>query len=79
MLPRRSHMLSPLTKITPYKRKFKWTKIEQYSFNEIKRIVSQDNLLTYPHFKKAFNIHTDARNLKLGAVISQKSKPISFL
>ena len=39
MWTRRSHMLAPLTKITPNKRKYKWTKIEEDAFNGIKRIV----------------------------------------
>ena len=48
MWSRRSQMLAPLTKITSTKVKFKWTKIEQDAFDEIKWILSRDNLLTYP-------------------------------
>ena len=40
--------------------------------------MARDTLLTYPGFNESFKIHTDARNLKLGAVILQKGKPISF-
>ena len=78
MSPRKSHMLAPLTRITPNKVKFKWTKIEQNTFDKIKRIVAHYTLLTYPDFNKTFKIHTDARNYQLGAVISQKFKPIPF-
>ena len=35
-----SHMLAPVTKITPSKVKFKWTKIEQEALEEIKRILA---------------------------------------
>ena len=49
-----SHILAPLTKITSTKLKFKWTKIEQYNFDEIKRIVARDTLLTYPYFNEEF-------------------------
>ena len=52
--------------------------LEQYAFDKIKRIVARDTLLTYPDFNENFKIHTDARNLKLGAVILQNVKPISF-
>ena len=48
MWPRRSHTLSPLTKLKSINRKCNWTKFEQNAFDEIKRIVSRDNLLTYP-------------------------------
>ena len=40
MWPRRSHMLSPLTKLTSIKRKFKCTEVKQDTFDEIKRIVA---------------------------------------
>ena len=58
--------------------KFKWTKIEQYAFNEIKRIAARDTLLTDPDFNETLKIHTDANNLQLWAVISQKGNPIDF-
>ena len=59
MCPRRSHTLVSLPKITFNKRKFKWTKVEKYIFDEIKRIVARDTLLTYPDFNEAFKIHND--------------------
>ena len=40
--------------------------------------MDQDNLLAYTDFNKEFKINTDASKLQLGAVIIQKSKPISF-
>ena len=41
---RRSHTLSPFTKITSSKVKFKWAKIKQDYFKEIKWIVDRDVL-----------------------------------
>ena len=70
MWPIRSHTLEPLTKITSNKRKFKWTKIEQDAFDEIKRILGHDNLLTYPDFNEVFKIQFNARNFQLGEVVS---------
>ena len=58
----------PLTKRTTIKVNFKWTKIEQDAFNEIKRIVDRDTLLTYPDFNEYFKIHTDNRKFQSGAV-----------
>ena len=78
MWPRWSHMFGPLTKITPNKRNFKWTKIEQDAFDEIKRIVARYNLLTYPDFNETFKIHTDASDFQLEAVVIQKGKLVAF-
>ena len=69
MWARRSHELLPLTKIISSKVKFKWTKIEQDDFDEIKRIVERKTLLTFPGFNEEFKIHTDASDFQLGAVI----------
>ena len=40
------------------------------------RIVDHYNLLTSPDFNGTFKIHTDASAFQLGAVISNKLKPI---
>ena len=40
--------------------------------------MARDTLLTYPDSNENFKIHTDASDLKLGAVILQKGKPIAF-
>ena len=41
--------------------KFKWTKIEQYDFDEIKQIVAHNNLSSYIDFNEEFKMITDAR------------------
>ena len=78
MWPRRSHILAPLTIRTYIKRKFKWTQVKQDAFGKIKQIATRGTLLTYPGFNEKNKIHNDARAFQLGAVISQKCKPISF-
>ena len=40
--------------------------------------MARDTLLTYPDFNEALKIHTDASAFQLGAVISQKYKPIDL-
>jgi hypothetical protein len=41
-------------------------------------MVSRETLLNYPDWSKPFDIHTDASDKQLGAVISQNGKPIAF-
>ena len=44
--------LASLTNITPSKVKFKWNKIKQDSFYEIKWIAARNTLLAYPEFNE---------------------------
>ena len=78
MFARRAHLLAPLTKLTSTKTKFKWTDVEQKAFEAVKRAVGREALLAYPDFNEEFDIYTDASDYQLGAVISQKGKPIAF-
>ena len=78
MWTRRSHTLAPLTKLTSIKRNFKWKQVKQDDFDKIKRIMARNTLLTYLEFNEAFKIHADVSAFQLGAVISQKGKPIDF-
>ena len=48
MWPMRLHKLAPSPKLTSIKRKIKWTKFEQDTFEKIKRIMARDTLLNYP-------------------------------
>ena len=52
--------------------------VKQYAFEKIKRIAAQNNLLTYTYFNEEFKIHTSDSAFQLGAVISQKGKPLNF-
>ena len=78
MWPRRVHILAPLTKLTSKNVKFHWGEVEQNAFDEMKKIVGRETLLSYPNFDEEFVIHTDASKTALGAVISQCGKPIAF-
>ena len=78
MCPRRSHTLATLNIMMSNKSKFEWTKVEHDDLNKIKRTMARDNLSTYPDFNGTLNIHTYASAFQLGAVISQKFKPITF-
>ena len=56
-----------------------WHRSEQQNaFDTMKKIISWEALLAYPDFNEQFDIHTDASHTQLGAVISQKGKPIAF-
>ena len=75
---RRSELLAPLTSMTSKNVKFEWTAEHQHSFDNVKKIICREVMLTYPDFYKSFHIYTDASDTQLGAVITQDEKPIAF-
>ena len=78
MCHKRAHTLDPLTKLCSTKVKFKWTDVENNPFIEMKKILGCEILLSYTNFSEMFIIHTDARKMQLGGMISQNGKPINF-
>ena len=48
-------------------------------FNELKRMVSAETLLSYPERTTPFIVHTDAYDKQLGAITSQNNKTFTFL
>ena len=76
MWQKRSELLAPLTALTSKNVKYNWKDEHQKCFEAIKRVIEREVLLGYPDFNPQFEIHTYASKLQLGAVISQKGKPI---
>ena len=74
----RSEILAPLTALTSINQPWKWSDKEQNAFDTMKKIMARETILAYPNFEIPFDIHTDASAYQLGAVISQKGKPIAF-
>jgi RNase H-like domain found in reverse transcriptase len=78
MWVKRSHVLAPLATLTSNKKKWDWGPQQDVAFNIAKKIIAREVMLAYPDFNEPFEIHTDASHYQLGAVISQKGKPIAF-
>ena len=57
---------------------FIWTKLHQKSFDLIKKVIAKETLLAYANFNARFDLHIDASQTQLGAVISQDNKIIAF-
>ena len=76
---RRSDVLHPLTTAaSKYIPKHTWTPLMNKSFNEIKRIISQNVLLVRPYLNEPFGICTNASDFQLGSVIVQNICPLAF-
>jgi hypothetical protein len=76
----RSHIMAPLTELSKGKKgqPIKWMQEHEDAFQAIKKVITQDTMLTYPDWSKPFIVHTDASDKQIGAVISQNNKPIAF-
>ena len=49
-----------------------WQSCHQEAFNQLKRLCSEAPILAYADYTKPFRVYTDASEIGLGAVISQK-------
>jgi hypothetical protein len=74
MRVRRGELLAPLTSMTSKNVKFNWTDENQKAFENVKKVICREVMLTFP-----FHIYTDASDKQLGAVITQDENPIAFL
>ena len=77
MWKKRSELLAPLTSLTSTESKWDWIDKHQKVFDAIKNIISRKTLLSYPDFTNSFDIHTDASDLHMGAVIRQNKNQLS--
>ena len=88
---KRSDVLAPLTdlvgesgetKVTKQngtkKIPFHWDQSHQKAFEAIKTTIARDVVLAYPDYSQVFEIYTDASSRQLGAVITQRGRPIAF-
>lgn len=48
------------------------------AFNTCKELITNAPILTYPDFSKIFCVTTDASNVAIGGVLSQRNMPVSF-
>ena len=72
MSKRYLHVLASLSKLTKlsHKKKLPWGQEQQNTFENIKNIINNEVILAYPDFNTGFDIHVDASNTQLQAVIS---------
>ena len=78
MWKRRSHILSPLSRLISKSVKFESTEKEQKAFEDAKRMIQKETMLAYPKFGETFHVYADASDTQLGGVIMQNGKPLPF-
>jgi hypothetical protein len=78
LYPKHAATLAPLTDLCGHEKKFMWGKEQEEAFSNMKQLLSQDTLLTYPQFDKPFVVSTDASEKRIGGVVTQDGKPLGF-
>ena len=58
--------------------KFKWTSEVDEAFELLKKKVTKAPILILLDFNKVFEVECDASNIGIGAVLSQRGKPLAF-
>jgi hypothetical protein len=90
---KRSELLAPLTSLvgecgstkdpnTKKKRAprkpWHWDPVHQQAFDDVKAAIAKEVTLAYPDYSKEFEIYADGSKKQLGAVITQRNRPIAF-
>lgn len=85
-IPNFSSIAGPLNKLTSTKKNsppFDWSKEANASFLELKRLLVQAPILACPNFELPFEVHTDASDFGVGAMLCQvvdgDEHPVAFM
>jgi RNase H-like domain found in reverse transcriptase/Reverse transcriptase (RNA-dependent DNA polymerase)/Integrase zinc binding domain/Integrase core domain len=75
---------APISKLTSkeYKKKFSWTPEAENAFQKLKSVLVSSDVLSFPDYNLPFQVHTDASDIAVGAVLTQiqdgVERPIAF-
>ena len=77
-VPQFSSLMAPLTDCMRREGSFTWTPEATDAFNAIKQKLTSAPILALPNFSQVFELHCDASKSGIGAVLSQRGRPIAF-
>ncbi|CAA0843123.1 Uncharacterized mitochondrial protein AtMg00860, partial [Striga hermonthica] len=68
----------PLTEMTK-KGGFTWTEASEEAFGKLKEAMTTTPVLAMPRFDVLFEVHTDASDIGIGAVLVTEGRPLAYL
>lgn len=72
-IPGFSDLVEPLTRLVRKEHKFVWGSEQEEAFEEVKRRLTSEPILTFPDYSKPFHIFTDASAVAQAGALLQKS------
>ena len=76
IIPTLSLSSEPLRHLIEKGTGFRWTEVERKSFNELKQLISSDQLLIFHDVHKSVVIQCDASRENLGAIVLQEGPSV---
>ena len=73
-----SVIASPLTKLLRKDMKFEWNDKCQASFEQLKQLLIEAQVLTQPTPGKEYTLYSDASRIGLGCVLMQDGKVVAY-
>lgn len=78
-IPHYATISSPLNKLLCKKQRWYWTEPQQLAFEEIRKTLADAPVLSRPDFDHPFELQTDASDVGLGAVLSQRINGVEYV
>lgn len=73
-----STVAAPISEIVKKSTSFKWEAKQERAFQELKNRLTQTPLLALCDFQRTFEVECDASGIGIGAVLTQRGRPVAY-
>ena len=73
-----SRLVAPITRLTWKEVKFEWNDLCERAFQELKRRLTSTPILIVPKREQRYTVYCDAYKNKLGCVLMQSERVVSY-
>jgi hypothetical protein len=77
-IPNSSKISKPITKLLKKGTKYVWSKECDEAFQTLKKLLTTTPVLEQPNISKSFDVYCDASSTRLGCVLMQEGRVISY-